>query len=205
MVGGDPSDVVTIGGGSHDIDGRNMWPALIGANHTNPRPWLRKSDASSRPFVHVVANHRQTCAATTQWSFIRDHRDPNDRTIAKGKMLKICARAPRPWPPFAWARMFCAQTPAPSAPTPTWQTALSSRTLGVRLSAARRPAPRARPLALSAGRTAPGTSCRARPAPHRAPAARRAAPGSCAPPPVRASSTSRSALPRDFAPSPHGC
>ena len=67
-----------------------MWPALIGANHTNPRPWLRKSDASSRAFAHVVANHSQTCAATTQWSFIRDHRDPADRTTAKGKMLKIC-------------------------------------------------------------------------------------------------------------------
>ena len=37
MVGVDPSDPVEIGGAVHDVDGVDMWPAIIGANRTNPR------------------------------------------------------------------------------------------------------------------------------------------------------------------------
>ena len=91
LAGVDAHDVVQIGGGSHDIDvrrslfllqtryeavssqgvyvqGIDMWPAITGANRTNPRPVLPTSQWS---LLSAEGNNRMlkliTSAYRTNW------------------------------------------------------------------------------------------------------------------------------------------
>jgi arylsulfatase B len=70
IVGVDPSDPVTnpspLGTGTYDVDGVNMWPAITGANKTNPRPWLPTTEDSillqqpNGAIMKLIVSERQT-------------------------------------------------------------------------------------------------------------------------------------------------
>ena len=70
IAGVDPSDPVTnpspAGTGTYGVDGVDMWPAILGQNKTNPRPWLpttkysillQRSDGS---ILKLITEARQT-------------------------------------------------------------------------------------------------------------------------------------------------